>query len=51
MKYIIEVSETELCTIKTSLLLERERNYGKDENIINMLQDALSAVDRFTPKK
>lgn len=51
MNYTIKVNEEELCTIKTSLMLELERNYGKDENVTEMIQKALTAVDNFIPNK
>lgn len=40
----IECTKQQWNTIYTALLLERERNWGKDEDVVSALSDALKAV-------
>lgn len=51
MNYTIKVNEEQLCTIKTALMLELERNYGKDDNVTELINEALTAVNNFVPNK
>lgn len=40
----IECTQEQRNTIYTALRLELERNWGKDEDIVKQLQDAIKAV-------
>ena len=40
----IECTQEELNTIYTALRLELERNWGKDAEVVKLLQDAIEAV-------
>lgn len=40
----IECTKQQWNTIYTALLLERERNWGGDENVVSALADAIKAV-------
>lgn len=44
MYWEVLLTDEERNTIYTALLLERERNWGKDENVVKLLQDAINVI-------
>lgn len=44
MYWEVLLTDEERNTIYTALLLERERNWGKDETVVKLLQDAITVI-------